>query len=385
MRLAEFIKENHAPIIADWESFARTLIPAEGMTALSLRDHIASILDFIVADILSAQTKAEQIEKSHGEKLPVVDWSAAQIHAALRHDDGFNLDQMVSEYRALRASVIKLWREKQTETTSDDIADLVRFNESVDQELTESIAHYAKILDHSRGVFLGILSHDLRNPLGAILMSAQLSLMIGSDNLDERQKSLLSQIVDSTNRATEIVAQLLDMTRTRIGTGIPIIRAPMDIGFVSKMLVDEIQAMHPDRTFVLNVSGDTSGEWDKPRIGQVFSNLLINAVQYSFEKSLITVTVLGEPNEVIVSVHNDGIPIPENKLEKVFDSLSRGEVEASDTKASMNLGLGLYITKEIVASHEGTIIVASSEKEGTLFSVHFPKHAQPPKELPEAA
>lgn len=386
MRLAAFIKENQKPIIAEWENFARTLIPAEGASPLSLRDHIVSILAFITKDMESSQTESERIEKSHGDKTPNPRHTAAEVHAALRHDGGFNLDQMVSEYRALRASVIKLWREQATEETKQDMSDLVRFNESIDQALTESIAQYAKILDHSRGLFLGILSHDLRNPLGAVRMSAELALRIGSANLTERQTMLLSQVIDSTDRATEIVGQLLDMTRARLGTGIPIIRASMDMGFVSRKLVEEIQAMHPTRTFTINVSGDTEGEWDKPRIGQVFSNLLGNAVQYGFKDSPINVTVLGEPTEVIVSVHNDGTPIPPAEIGKMFDSLTRGEVETSDTQlGTVNLGLGLYITKEIVAAHGGTVNVTSSEKGGTNFTVHFPRVERSNQDEPLAA
>ncbi len=375
MRLAKFIRENTKPIVSEWENFARTLVPtSDSMSPLALRDHIQEILAFIANDLESVQTKTEQVEKSRGEKPGNVKRSAAEVHASLRHAGGFNMDQMVSEYRALRASVIKLWDLQLTEFGRVNIIDLTRFNESIDQALTESIADYTKRIDHSRNLFLGILSHDLRSPLGAARMSAQLTLKLGVENLNERQTMLISQIVDCADRATEMVDNLLDLTRTRLGSGIPVIKAHMDMGFVSKQLVDEMRSKHPDRTFNLEVTGNTEGNWDKPRIGQVFSNLIGNAIQYSFTDSPITVTVKGQENEVVISVQNEGIPIPPDAIGRIFESLIRGEEDTSENPAgSINLGLGLYITKEIVAAHDGTIGVTSSENKGTIFIVKFPR------------
>jgi signal transduction histidine kinase len=375
MRLAAFIRQNSGEIIAEWEHFAQTLVPAaEGMTPLSLRNHISYILAFIADDIESSQTDAEQLKKSHGEKPKDLRDSVAEIHAALRQAGGFNLDQMVSEYRALRASVTKLWGEQSSEPVADDVADLIRFNEAIDQELTESITYYSKKVDHSRNLFLGILGHDLRNPIGAMLMSAQLVARIGA--LNERQKMLISQVVTSAGRATDILDQLLDLTRVRLGSGMQLIREPMDMAFASRQLLDEMRALHPERTFTLEVSGSTEGVWDKPRIGQVFSNLLGNAVQYAFKDLPIAVTVCGEPKNVSVSVHNHGVPISKDVIGGIFEALIRGGGDGSDYPNSPNLGLGLYITKEIVAAHGGTIRVTSTEREGTTFTARFPRSAE---------
>lgn len=131
IRLADFIRGSSKKIVSEWETFARTLTPASNdMTPLALRDHIHEILDFIANDIESAQTDEEQIQKSRGEKEKSPLPSAAETHAALRLAGGFDIDQMVSEYRALRASVIKLWSVENTEPKSVDIIDMTRFNES---------------------------------------------------------------------------------------------------------------------------------------------------------------------------------------------------------------------------------------------------------------
>jgi signal transduction histidine kinase len=373
LRLSAFIRENSEDIIAEWETFARSLVPAaDGMSPLSLRNHISYILAFIADDIDTVQSDSEQTSKSRGKKPKVAMDSVAEIHAALRQAGGFNLDQMVSEYRALRASVTKLWAARAPEPTRQCAADLVRFNEAIDQAATESISYYSKKVDHSRDLFLGVLGHDLRNPIGAMRMSAELIAKIGS--LTERQNMLIAQVVTSADRATQILDQLLDLTRARLGSGLHIIREDMDMAFVSRQLLEETRSLHPSRTFTLKVSGDTKGHWDKPRIGQVLSNLLGNAVQYGFTDLPIDVTVIGDSKEVSLSVHNEGVPIPKNAIGGIFEAMIRGGTDGID---STNLGLGLYITKEIISAHGGTIKVTSSEKGGTTFIALFPRYANP--------
>ena len=153
MALAEFIENNPSPIISEWETFARSLIPAaSAMTPLALRNHIKDILSFVVEDMRKPQTKKEQVEKSHGEgkQTKEVRPSAAETHAALRLAGGFNLDQMVSEYRALRASIIKLWLASHKSVDGEGVQEMVRFNEAIDQAASESISHYAIKLSASK-------------------------------------------------------------------------------------------------------------------------------------------------------------------------------------------------------------------------------------------
>ena len=373
MRLAAFIRKDEQPIIKQWELFARTLAPAsDDMSPRNLRNHIKEILTFITDDIESPQTESDRVKKSEGKKLGNVEHSAAEIHASLRQAGGFSMDQMVAEFRALRASVTKLWEAQLMEVTKVDISDFTRFNESIDQAMTEAISYYTNTSDHSRDLFLGVLSHDLRSPIGTMKMSAQLALNIGA--LNERQMMLMSQIIASSGRATEIIDHLLDLTRARLGSGLQIIKKDMDMAFVSRQLVDEMRAMHPRRTFRLEISGETEGRWDKARIGQVLSNLLGNAVQYGFKDLPIGITIKGDPEAVLVAVHNDGVPIAPNVTESIFDCLTRGGGDKiSNFSESTNLGLGLYITKKIVSAHGGTIGVTSSEKNGTTFTAVFPR------------
>jgi signal transduction histidine kinase len=372
IRLADFIHENIKPIVTEWEAFAKSLTPASNeMTPLALRNHIHQILAFIVSDIKSAQSNSEQVQKSHGKKRKASGATAAETHAALRLAGGFNIDQMVSEYRALRASVIKLWDKTNTEINKEDLRDLTRFNESIDQELAESVSHYTKKVNYSKDLFIGVLSHDIRSPLNAITMSAQLQQNTATPK--ERQLMLSSQISESASRISTLVNDLLDVTRARFGAGIPAVRAPMDMEFVGRQLVEEMRIVYPKRTILLEVSGNLKGQWDKARVGQVFSNLIGNAVQYSFKDTSIEVAVKGAKAEVELSVHNVGVPIPPEQTKTIFNSLTRAVIDEGDHPASVNLGLGLFIVKEVVEAHGGTIDVTSSEKDGTTFTARFPR------------
>ena len=272
-RLPAFMSENIKPIVVEWENFARTLTPtSDGMTPLALRDHIHQILQFIVEDIQSEQTPKEETIKSKGKKARNAISTAAETHAALRLSGGFNVGQMTSEYRALRASVIKLWRRTNPFMDERDFEDLTRFKEAIDQELTESVTYYTDEVLRSKDLFIGILGHDLRSPVQAILLSAELMPRLGS--LSERQAMLAGNVVDGAKRIGGLIDNLLDVTRARFGASLPIIRSAMDFGYVAYQLVDEMRAAHPSRTIKLDVSpGDLKGEWDKARVGQVFSNL----------------------------------------------------------------------------------------------------------------
>jgi signal transduction histidine kinase len=375
MRLAPFIRANSAPIISEWEKFAATLVPAaDDMNSRALRNHIVEILAFIADDIEAPQTSAEQVTKSHGDKHKIPGYSAAETHAALRMAGGFDLAQMISEFRALRASVTKLWEHQVTSPAPVDISDLTRFNEALDQALTESVGHYSKNIAASRDLFVSILTGDLAQPLGTITVAAGFALRIG--RLHERQTMLVSEIIENAARASETVEQLLDLTRARLGSGLPVVRQPMDMGFVSRKLVDEARSMHPGREFKVDISGDLEGHWDKARIGQVLSNLIGNALRYGFSDSRIAVTVKGGREEVTLSVHNEGAPIPPDAIGAIFHPLNRDEKQdGDDHPGSVKLGLGLYITEEIVTAHGGTITVTSSEKDGTTFTARFPRSA----------
>lgn len=376
-RLPHFIKENVGPIVSEWEGFAKTLIPSsQGMTPHALRDHIHQILAFIVSDMASDQTPSEQKKKAHGDKKQTQPVTAAQTHAAVRFAGGFDIGQMVSEYRALRASVLKLWSNTGPTFDAQDIGDMTRFNEAIDQELAESVNFYTDRVAQSKEIVVGILGHDLRSPLQAIALSTELSLHMGQ--LNERQTMLSKKVLECTHRMGALINDLLDVTRARFGAGLPVVRAMMNMGFVAEQVIGEVRIVHPHRTIDLSMSGALAGEWDKARIGQIFSNLLNNAMQYGFQGSPVRVGLNGDATMVTLTVRNDGIPILAEKINMIFDPLTRVSPDDDVLPTSGNLGLGLYITKEVVVAHGGTIEVTSTEFEGTIFTARFPRSLPDP-------
>jgi signal transduction histidine kinase len=369
--LSDFIVANREPIMAEFEAFARTCAPASGsMDISSLRDHASEMLTVIAADLETPQDKHEQAEKSKGN-APVVDENtAAEKHGADRAECGFTTDQIVSEYRALRASVIRLWTKSHGPLTPADIGDLTRFNEAIDQSLAESIARYTEDLDHSKEMFLAILGHDLRTPLGAIMMSAE--FMLETHELAEPHLTLTSRISSSSKRMNQMIGALLDFTRSRLGGGIPIVRANMNMGKVVHDVVNEIAAANPDRMIKVDARGSLQGEWDCARVSQLLTNLIDNALEYGSGKTTATVSVQGDDKEVSVAIHNRGVAIPAEQLNGIFNPMKRKEITATTGPAG-NLGLGLYIAERIVNAHKGRIEVASSEEAGTTFTVHLPR------------
>lgn len=374
MRLADFISQNRGPIVAEWESFAKTLFPGATMTRLQLRDHIDEILSFISNDLQTSQTKAEAVKKSHGESdsSEASADTAAEAHGKLRHDDGFDIVQMVSEYRALRSSVIKLWTTARRALDDSDVIDLTRFNEAIDQALAESVVKFTVKVDYSRDLLLGVLGHDLRSPLGAISMAGILLPRLGE--LNAKQATIAATIQTCSDRMALIISDLLDLARARQGTGLPVVTQHMDLGELARNMVEETKTQNPERAFEIRIAGDVTGEWDSTRLGQMFSNLLGNAVQYGEKTRPITVIIEGTARSVSIRVHNEGRPIPAEQLTTLFQSFTRGK-EPNATNGGSNLGLGLFITSEIVKSHSGTINVSSSEAEGTTFIVVLPRQS----------
>ena len=169
MRLSEFILLNLEPILTQWESFAATVLPNSKFTKIVLRNAAGEILRAIAQDMETAQSASEQVEKSTGRGRRPQEDSAAENHAAERLGLGFNHAQLLSEFRALRATVIRLWIESSPDLGDhSNIVQLIRFNEGIDQALSESTARFMQEIDASRDLALAVMAHDLRNPLNAI-------------------------------------------------------------------------------------------------------------------------------------------------------------------------------------------------------------------------
>ena len=221
---------------------------------------------------------------------------------------------------------------------------------------------------HFREHFVGVVGHDLRNPLTAILTSAQILLRYG--RLDEAQARVVNRIAASAGRMARMIADLLDFARTRLGGGFPIRTERIHLGELARQTVEELIFAHPSRTVRIDAEGDLWGNWDSGRMEQVVSNLVANALQHGPEDDEVTVTLRGEPAVVILTTHNGGPPIPREVLPHVFEPGRRGDA------APGGLGLGLFIVEQIVLAHGGSLEARSSAKDGTTFTAVLPRKAR---------
>jgi len=380
MRLSQFITEHLEEILAEWEAFAMSLnATGQPMTPLALRDHASQILRAIAEDIESNQTDLEQTYKSKGfAPIAEATRTAAMTHGALRFLSGFDLRQLASEFRALRASVLRLWL-KRGATGETAFYQMTRFNEAIDQALAESIANYSNEVARSRDTFLAILGHDLRSPLSAIANSG---LYLGSPGLLPSGAALdaVRRINRGAMRMSSMIKDLLEYTRTRLGRAIPVSLEAVSMEQICRIAYDEIRAAHPERMFQIKTSGDLEGRFDSERLQQVLSNLLNNAVQHGARDEPIVLSASGEADRITVQVKNYGRPIPPDQLQVIFNPLVQipSALVDEDSAASGSLGLGLYIAHEIVAMHGGTIVAESSKQGGTVFSASLPRR------MPEA-
>jgi signal transduction histidine kinase len=376
MRLADFILTNREPILVEWEAFALTCTPASGsMDVEALRDHADQMLTAIASDLKTPQGRFEQSEKSKGHGRQMDSWAstAAEEHGAGRAESGFSTEQMVAEYRALRASVIRLWTREQGELAPSDVEDLTRFNEAIDQSLAESVTEYTQELEQSKEIFLAILGHDLRTPLGAIYTSTR--FMLELDELEEPYRTLLERVAGSATRAIRMVEELLDFTRSRLGGGIPVARAEVNLGRVVRDVVEEMSAAHPGCRIEVDTRGEERGEWDQGRLSQALTNLIGNAVQHGAERTTVRVEIAGDEEEVAIAVHNQGAAIPPDELDGIFNPMKARASPQKTAGAAGGLGLGLYIVERIVSAHGGRVRVESSEASGTTFTIFLPRHA----------
>ncbi|MEO5511887.1 MAG: sensor histidine kinase, partial [Longimicrobiales bacterium] len=363
MRLSDFILANREPILLEWEEFARTCQPAgEDLDIVALRDHADEMLSVIAKDLKAPQGSTEQADKSKGLAMeePAQDaagGTAAEAHGADRAEIGFTVEQMISEYRALRASVLRLWEKDSMEGTATDIEDITRFNEAIDQSLAESIQRYTTDLGNSKEMFLAMLGHDLRTPLGAISTASKFMLETGE--LREPHHTLTSRIESSSARMINMVGDLLDFTRSRLGGGIPITRAEMCMDEAVHDAVDEIIVNYPGREIKIDARGNQHGEWDAARISQALMNLIGNALEHGAHDSPVHVTVGGDSADITIAIHNRGTTIPVDALPGLFDPMKvrAGKGSVAAIGPSGNLGLGLYIAERIVHAHKGRIEV----------------------------
>jgi signal transduction histidine kinase len=371
MRLADFIVRDMEAILAEWEAFAASLLPAAAsLTPLALRDHAQDILEAVAKDLATPQTREAQSEKSKGRapKVAGAPETAAQTHAVLRARGGFDINQLVSEYRALRASVLRLWIDS-SPLDRQGIEDVIRFNEAIDQAVAESVGHFQAQVERSRNLLLGTLGHDMRSPLDTILTTAaHLSALTAGEEVSVAA----GRLIRSGASLQALLDDLVDFNRTKLGVGLKVVPSDVDLAAVVADELEQLRGAHPYRLIELEVTGDNRGRWDGGRLQQLVRNLVSNALTHGSPDSPVRVALRGREADVWLEVTNRGPNIDPSALGQMFDPLKRGLAQAESHDSRRGLGLGLFIVREIAGAHGGDVDVRCEGGE-TTFAVRLPR------------
>ncbi len=217
---------------------------------------------------------------------------------------------------------------------------------------------------------IGIVSHDFRNPINAIGVAA--ALLAKQSDLTERQAKTVARIVSSSDRARRMLRDFLDFAQARSAGRIPVMPRAAKIRQIARQVFEEVRVLHPGRAATVDHEGEEEGTWDPDRITQMIGNLLSNAFQHSPPDAPVHLRTRGDSDAVVVAVHNEGAPISPEDIARFFQPFERSAGPVPSAERSV--GLGLFISKQIVAAHRGTIDVRSTAAEGTVFTVRLPRH-----------
>ncbi len=380
VRLHEFVIANVEPILVEWSAFARTQPSAAGLSRIALRDHTGQILRDTARELSGpapdVEALTEPVRTTDARVAAAVARhdgaaSAAETHGADRAMNGFTLREMVAEFRVLRAVVLRMWIASREALDADDLDDLMQFNAAIDRAVGESVSRFSHDLESAKDMFIAILTHDLRSPLQAVMLTARLLLETEVDR--EQQTAALQRIQRSTRRMGGMIEDLLDFTRTRIGSGLSVTLVESDVGQIAREAVDEARGAFPARSFEVRVEGNVIGQVDAERLKQVLANLLCNAADYGDPSTPVRVEVTAPNAAIGIAVINGGDLIPADQLAIIFDPFKRLQHEGDDVADSQHLGLGLYIAEQLVQAHGGRIEVTSTEADGTRFMVTLPR------------
>ncbi len=308
--------------------------------------------------------------QTHWSPLMRMQGSVSEVKFSLRHSDGSAIPMVLNGFRRAEGDAF----------VHDIAAYIARDRDRFEQELIasrkrlEELVATATALEASakdRALFaeqmIGIVSHDLRNPLSTIVMA---SSMLGTGTPTAPQRRLIERIGRATDRAQHLIADLLDFTQARFGKGLSLEKTAFDLHEVVAETVEDLRLAHPATRLVHAQRGEGACAADVNRLAQLLGNLVSNAAAYGAPQAPITITSAIDAATFSVSVHNQGVPIPAAAQATMFEPMTRGTSEHSQARS---VGLGLFIVREISRAHGGEARVRSALDEGTTFEVSFPR------------
>ena len=367
--LADFIESHAEDIVEQAVAFARAEETGAEMSEVELRDHLPEIIQAVVDDMRTPQTRAESIEKVEGRapEDATAPRSAAGTHAVHRAHSGFSISSLVAEYRAMRAAVLRMWAESPGAVIRNE--EITRFNEAIDQAIAESVRYYSDEVERWRNIFLGVLGHDLRSPLTAIMVASE---VIAGMAVDPPLAKVAERLVNSGDRMRELLDKLLLYNRAQMGIGLEVNRQKADLAEAFGDEIEQLRQTMPRASIFFSSEGDAQGEFDARSLCEALTNLMVNAYKYGTSGTPIEVALRAAGGRVELSVSNQGPTIPPDSLQMLFEPLRRGGVSNKSDMERSSLGLGLFIVSQIAEAHGGAIR-AESTGGRTTFTMTLPK------------
>jgi signal transduction histidine kinase len=387
-RIAALLSEHQEQLIEQWITLVLSdpeVPEANRLSEEALRDHIPRLLARMRDLLLAQSARLTPTVARHAEINGSVA-SSAQAHALHRFANGYTLGHALREMTHFRATVVDLCGKAGARlegqeakllqamidaaltTVAVEMEQAARADLEVERErLRQEVAF--------RERFMGILGHDLRNPLSAIINAA--TLLQETESVPASEAWVLQQITTSADRMARMISDLLDVTRARSGGRLPVRPGSADLHAICLQVMEELRMVHQGRVIVLRARGETRGKWDADRIAQLVQNLVSNALDYSAAETSIRIAVHGGQARAVLRVHNRGPAIPPEQARSIFEPFQRGDGE---TRTSDGLGLGLFIAHQIATSHGGSLRVRSGPVLGTTFTATLPQSVPPPTE-----
>jgi signal transduction histidine kinase len=374
MRLSTFIVAHVEPIVEEWQALVKASIaPVDRSDVAELREGLRNILLTIAQELSLDGSRADSDAGAGSAKVDVKDDPLAR-HGAIRQRYGSGAAQLVNEFGALRAIVLTRWYFLGARMASEWVlAQGIRFNQSVDKALLGSVNGFVDATTAARDAYLFTLAQDLRVPLSAVHMAT--TALARPDFAPATRQNAARRVRRALIQMDSSISDLQEYTRNRAAPGIPVDRLACDLEAVCDETIAIARSGHPGHVFELAASGYLVAHADALRLQQALFNLVRNAVKYGDPGTPVKVAATGDPSSVSLSVWNAGRAIPEAALDAIFEPWVRipGESPDAPERSATSLGLGLFIAREIVTAHGGTIVVTSTAAAGTRFTIRLPR------------
>lgn len=355
------LREKKEEVLALWEQRSIAEIPTAGATAsLALRNSLPQYLDHL-CDALATNRKMDIKSVLAHDKESI---RVGRMHGSDRaHHTSYVLTEVIFEYHILREIIFQVLEiDGPLENAQRDIV-----LDSIEQAVNDAAVKFSEVHADVQQLFINTLTHDLKNPLTAANISAQIILR-GPDKPDACVTSA-SRIIGSLNRLEGMINDLLDVSRIRAGESLALDFTLCDLDATTREVVDELSRMHGNR-FLLDSKEPAEGYWSCSGIRRAVENLAENAVKYSEPDTPITISLRRMQKALQLSVHNQGPPIPENEIPLLFEQFQRSK--SAQAGLQQGWGLGLALVKGVVEAHNGTARVESTKGHGTRFILEIP-------------